>query len=140
MYHLTILLVALVAGLRVSAQETATVFYSTAYDNSTLLSSLACGDAFGNYTTLGSLPNFPAVGGVDPATGGSPNGTPCGGCYNVAYGTSSFNITIVDAAGGGFVVTQQVLDALTGGQAALLGSVQVTYAAVDPSGCYPSSS
>jgi len=144
MYHLTTLLVTIlsfVSGLRVLAQTTTTLSYDTNYDNADLpLSKVACSDGANgletknpNYTTLGSLPTFPNVGGVDTVTGW--NSTACGACYAVTYGTTTVNILAVDSSLIGFTVSQEAMDTLTGGQAVALGRVDVSFVTVDPSAC-----
>jgi hypothetical protein len=144
MYHLTTLLVTVltfVSGLRVLAQTTVTLGYDATYDNAALsLNDVACSDGTNgletknvNYTTLGSLPDFPNVGGVYTVTGwDSPE---CGTCYAVTYGSTTVNILAVDKSTTGFVVSQEAMNTLTGNQAVALGRVNVTFVSVDPSVC-----
>ncbi|KAG1856381.1 Cerato-platanin [Suillus subalutaceus] len=105
------------------AQTTETLSYDTTYDNASLsLSSVACSDGTNGletkgYTTLGSLPTFPNVGGVYTVTGY--NSAACGTCYNVTYGTTS----------------QTAMNTLTGNLAVELGRVDVTSTQVDVSVC-----
>ena len=144
MYHLTALLVTVLtfaSGLRVLAQTESTLGFDATYDNAELsLDNVACSDGANglktknpNYTTLGSLPTFPDVGGVDTVLGW--NSTACGACYAVTYGSNTVNILAVDKSTAGFVVSQEAMDTLTGGQAVALGRVDVSFVSVDPSVC-----
>ncbi|KAG2037829.1 Cerato-platanin-domain-containing protein [Suillus americanus] len=77
-------------------------FYNTP---ATSLSEVACSDGANGlltkgYTTFGSLPSFPNIGGIPGLTW---NSALCGTCWNLQYFTStgtheSINITAVDAA------------------------------------------
>jgi hypothetical protein len=122
-----------------SAQTTQTLAFDTTYDDSSLsLSSVACSDGANgletkNYTTLGSLPTFPNVGGVYTVTGW--NSAACGSCYQVTYGSNTVAILAVDVSKEGFTVSQQAMNTLTGGLAAELGRVDVTATQVDASVC-----
>ena len=144
MYHLTTLLVTIlgfVSSLCVLAQTPTTLSYDTNYDNADLsLNNVACSDGVNgletknpSYTTLGSLPAFPKVGGVYTVTGY--NSTECGACYAVTYGTTTVNILAVDKSTVGFTVSEEAMDTLTGGQAAALGRVDVTFVSLSPSDC-----
>ncbi|KAI9462563.1 Asp f 13-like protein [Boletus coccyginus] len=140
MYSLTTLLVAVltfVPVLRVLAQEVTTLSYDTNYDNGGLsLGNLACSDGVNGleakYPTLSTLPTFPNVGGLYTV---SWNSTECGTCYAVTYGTTTVNILAVDRSENGFTVSQGAMNTLTGGQAATLGTVYVSYVSVPPSVC-----
>ncbi|KAG9310392.1 Cerato-platanin-domain-containing protein [Chiua virens] len=144
MYSLATLLALIltfISGLRVLAQTTTTLSYDNNYDNAALsLNQIACSDGSNgleaksaSYTTLGSLPLFPNVGGVYTVEGW--NSPQCGACYAVTYGSNVVNILAVDVSRTGFTVSQAAMDALTGGQAAALGRVDVTFAATSPSAC-----
>jgi len=82
------------------------VTYDTFYDNSaTSLSNVACSNGVNGlltkgYTTFGSLPSFPNIGGFPGATW---NSTLCGTCWQLEYTTpsgqyESIYATVVDAA------------------------------------------
>ncbi|KAG2071356.1 snodprot1 [Suillus decipiens] len=82
------------------------VTYDYVYGNSaTSLSKVACSDGANGlltkgYTTFGSLPSFPNIGGIPYITWNSPL---CGTCWNLQYTTptgtqESIYITAIDAA------------------------------------------
>ena len=143
MYFLTTLLVAVLTfapALRVLAQQVTTLSYDNNYDNGGLpLNNVACSDGPNgletknpSYTTLGALPTFPNVGGVFTVSGwGS---TECGSCYAVTFGSITINILAVDKSANGFTVSEQAMNTLTGGQAAM-GRVDVSFVPVPPSAC-----
>ncbi|KAG9309692.1 Cerato-platanin [Chiua virens] len=144
MYSLTTLLVSIltfISGLRVLAQTTTTLAYDTTYDNAALsLNQVACSDGSNgletknaSYTTLGSLPTFPNVGGVFTVEGW--NSPQCGACYTVTYGNYTVNILAVDVSKTGFTVSEAAMNALTNGQAVALGRVNVTFVTASPSTC-----
>lgn len=125
----------------VGAQLTAS--YDTGYDNpQRSLSTVACSDGPNgllthNFTTLGSLPMYPYVGGTPAVTGWNSPG--CGTCWTVRYknaeGTArSINLLAIDAASNYNIPTSAMND-LTDGQANLLGRVPVTAVSVPPSVC-----
>jgi hypothetical protein len=121
------------------AQTTETLSYDTAYDDGELsLSSVACSDGPNGletkgYTTLGSLPPFPNVGGVYTVTGW--DSAACGTCYNVVYGNNNVSILAVDRSTAGFTISEAAMNKLTGGLAVELGRVDVTATQVDASAC-----
>ncbi|KAG2151636.1 Cerato-platanin [Suillus bovinus] len=125
--------------LAASTQTTETLSYDSTYDNATLsLSSVACSDGANGleskgYTTLGSLPTFPNVGGAYTVTGW--NSAACGTCYNVTYGDKSVAVLVVDVSKAGFTVSEAAMNTLTGNLATELGRVDVTAAQVDTSVC-----
>ncbi|OOF99409.1 hypothetical protein ASPCADRAFT_1089 [Aspergillus carbonarius ITEM 5010] len=115
------------------------VSYDTKYDDSTgLLSTTACSDGPNGlinkgYSTFGSLPGFPNIGGALTIPGwNSPN---CGACYALDYQGTVVYITAVDAAPSGFNIGLDAMNALTNGQAVDLGRVTATYSPADPSNC-----
>ncbi|KAL5003565.1 Cerato-platanin-domain-containing protein [Aspergillus recurvatus] len=123
---------------------TSTLSYDTKYDVAdTSLTTVACSDGdFGliteGYTTFGSLPTFARIGGAPTiASWGSPN---CGSCYQLSYtsatgATNSIIVTAVDTAPGGFNVGQQAMNQLTGGRAAEVGRVDITWTQVGREQC-----
>ncbi|KAG1865497.1 Cerato-platanin [Suillus subalutaceus] len=121
------------------AQTTETLSYDTTYDDASLsLSSIACSDGTNGletmgYTTLGSLPTFPNVGGVYTVTGW--NSAACGSCYNVAYGNNVVAILAVDISKAGLTISETAMNTLTGNSAVELGRVDVTATQVDASVC-----
>lgn len=121
------------------AQTTETLSYDTTYDDASLsLSSVACSDGANGfetkgYTTLGSLPTFPNVGGVYTVAGW--NSTACGTCYSVTYGSKTVAILAVDVSKAGFTISETAMNTLTGDLAVDLGRVDVTATQVDASVC-----
>ncbi|KAG1786633.1 Cerato-platanin [Suillus plorans] len=98
---------ALISALALQAfAAPANVTYDTAYTNpNSSLANVACSNGANGlltkgYTTFGSIPSFPNIGGVPGATW---NSTLCGTCWSLQYTTPSgvqttINITAVDAA------------------------------------------
>ncbi|KKA28836.1 hypothetical protein TD95_000280 [Thielaviopsis punctulata] len=113
--------------------------YDNTYDNAGLsLDSVACSDGANGlitkgYSTLGSLPNFPYVGGA-PAVSGW-NSMACGSCWQLSYNGKSIYVLAVDAAPGGFNVAEAAMNALTNNQAAALGRIEVSSTEVASSFC-----
>ncbi|KAJ7650375.1 cerato-platanin-related secreted protein [Roridomyces roridus] len=122
-----------------------TVSYDNTYDDaSNSLNIVACSngnhglEVFG-FTTFGSLPDFPYIGGVGAIEGF--NSANCGTCWQLTYtnpkGVSkSINVLGIDhAAPGTFNIAQEAMDVLTGGQAVQLGRVTVKSKQVAASVC-----
>jgi len=117
------------------------VTYSTIYDNpDTPLSMTACSNGdYGlqtkGFETLGDLPTFPFVGGMPGLTWNSPS---CGSCWQLSYTSettnNTVNVTAVDGAWS-FNLSQEAMDALTGGIAVEKGTVTAVATEVDPSVC-----
>ncbi|KAF8810054.1 snodprot1 [Phlegmacium glaucopus] len=125
----------------VSAQLTAS--YDTGFDDAgRSLSSVACSDGPNglltrNFTTFGSLPKYPHVGGAPAVTGWNSPG--CGTCWTVTYtnpegAATSVNILAIDA-NSNFNIATSAMNELTNGQAIFLGRVPVTAVEVDRSVC-----
>ncbi len=112
-----------------------TVAYDRAYDGSNAsLTSVACSDGphgliVRGYTTFGSLPNFPFIGGAEAVEGyDSAN---CGSCWNITYTNpagrnKTISMLAIDGTARGFVLGLRAADILTGGQAVHLGRVNAT--------------
>ncbi|KAK7511656.1 heat-stable 19 kDa antigen precursor [Phyllosticta citricarpa] len=116
-----------------------TLSYDPSYDDSTRsLSVVSCSDGANGlltkgYTTQGSLPKFPYIGGSEFIAGwGSAN---CGKCYSLTYNGKTINVLAIDHAGAGFNIAQAAMNDLTNNQAANLGRVDVSYAEVPASNC-----
>ncbi|KAF8839857.1 Cerato-platanin [Paxillus ammoniavirescens] len=129
----------LALALPAISQTTESLSYDTTYDDASLsLASVACSDGVNGlmtkgYTTLGSLPTFPNLGGVYTVTGW--NSAACGTCYNVTYGSTTLAVLAVDVALDGFNLSEEAMNTLTGGLAIELGRVEVTATEVDASVC-----
>lgn len=119
--------------------QTESLSYDTTYDDASLsLASVACSNGVNGlmtkgYTTLGSLPGFPNVGGAYTVTGW--NSPACGTCYNLTYGDTTISVLAVDVALDGFNLSEEAMNTLTGGLAVELGRVDVTSVQVDASVC-----
>ena len=116
-----------------------TLSYDETYDNSAgSLSTVACSDGSNGlltkgFSTFGSLPHFPNVGGAQ-AVGGW-NSASCGTCWQLTWNGKSINVLAIDHADEGFNVAKEAMDTLTGGQAAALGRIDVDATQVDASAC-----
>ena len=129
-----------------SAATAYTLSYDPVYDvSSTSLSVVACAGVLQShgYTTFGSLPTFPNIGGAPQITGwGSAY---CGTCWNIVYTnpstpwlTTSVIATAIDVgdpAQEGYNLSQETMNALTGGKAVQLGRVTVTATQLSRSAC-----
>ena len=120
-----------------------TASFDTAYDDSNRsLSTVSCSDGPNglltrNFTTLGSLPKYPHVGGAPAVTGWNSPG--CGTCWTITYtnadGTGkSINLLAIDR-GANYNMPTAAMNELTDNQAVFLGRVPVTDVKVDPSVC-----
>lgn len=121
------------------AQNTATVAYDGVFDNPSLSTlNVACSDGINGlstkgFPTLGALPRFPLIAASSQIAGwNSPN---CGKCYAVTYGPTTVFVIAVDRAVDGIVMSKGAMDALTGGQAAMLGRVQATWVEAAAGSC-----
>ncbi|KAG5349491.1 hypothetical protein C0989_003473 [Termitomyces sp. Mn162] len=122
-----------------------TVSYDPKYgDASRSLTDLACSDGANGlmtagFTTLGSLPGFPSVGGTDNVAGW--NSPQCGTCWKLTYTdgkgvTRSINVLAVDHADAGWNIATQAMDMLTDGLAVQIGRINnATEQQVDKSQC-----
>ena len=115
------------------------VTYDETYDNpSTSLFGVACSNGDNGlltkgFTTFGSLPNFPYIGGTQFVKGW--NSVDCGTCWRLAYDGRVIHVLAVDTAGTGFNIARKALDELSGGRAVELGSVDAWYEVALPSDC-----
>ncbi|KAH0583466.1 hypothetical protein H2248_009092 [Termitomyces sp. 'cryptogamus'] len=114
-----------------------TVTFDESYDNATApIGSVACSNGINglaNFATLGSLPNFPNIGGSSAvASFGSPY---CGSCWNLTYESNTINLLVIDVAGDGFNIGLGAMNALTNNHAIGLGRIDATAIEVDRSLC-----
>lgn len=121
------------------AQASVTVSYDNAYDDSgASLDTVACSDGSNglltkHFTTFGSLPSFPRVGGAAAVAGwNSPN---CGTCWQLTYNGVSVNVLAIDHTDEGFNISEEAMNLLTNGQAVDLGRVTATATQVAASVC-----
>ncbi|KAJ5569453.1 uncharacterized protein N7459_008883 [Penicillium hispanicum] len=118
------------------------VSYDQKYDVSdSSLTTVSCSDGENGlitkgYSTFGSLPSFPLIGGAPTVDGwNSPN---CGKCYQLQYTgetVETINVTAIDAAPGGFNIGLTAMNRLTNNQATQLGRITATYTLVSNSAC-----
>jgi hypothetical protein len=120
-----------------------TAGYDTVYDDANRsLSSVSCSDGPNglltrNFTTLGSLPKYPYVGGAPAVTGW--NSPSCGTCWTITYTNAngiakSINLLAIDSSLN-YIMSTAAMNELTDGQAIFLGRVPVTDVNVPPSVC-----
>ena len=116
-----------------------TLSYDEAYDNaSASLATVACSDGSHGlltkgFSTFGSLPHFPNIGGAAAIAGW--NSASCGTCWQLTYNGKSINVLAVDHADAGFNVAKGAMNSLTNGQAEKLGRIDVTAKQVAASKC-----
>lgn len=115
------------------------VSYDTAYDNSAAsLSTVACSDGANGlitrgFTTFGSLPGFPHIGGAAAIAGW--NSPSCGTCWTLTYTNMTINVLAIDVAKYGFNIALSAMNHLTNGNAVQYGRINVTSTSVAPSVC-----
>lgn len=118
-----------------------TLSYDTTYDNTEAsLSTVSCSDGLNGlltkgYTTFGSLPNLPNIGGAAAVAGW--NSPQCGSCWNVTFSTTgkSVKVLAIDHAAAGFNVALSTMNTLTNGQGLALGRIDVAATQVPASQC-----
>jgi len=96
-----------------SSYETTT--YSTFYDNSgASLDTVTCGSTLEaqGYTTFGSLPGFPLIGGFSNITG--PESSECGMCAVLGYAGGFVTVMFIDSAENGLVLSEVAMAQLVG--------------------------
>ncbi|KZT24025.1 Cerato-platanin [Neolentinus lepideus HHB14362 ss-1] len=131
-------LLAGLAGL-VTVALSQQVSYDPSYDiSSTSLDTVSCSNGANGlitkgYTTFGSLPTFPYIGGAEAIAGW--NSASCGTCWNITYGTTTITVLAIDHAGSGFNIAETAMNTLTGGNAVQYGVVQATSTQVPASAC-----
>jgi hypothetical protein len=128
----------------VHAQLELTASYDQKYDDaSESLTSVACSDGPNGlitrgFTTFGSLPGFPSIGGGPAVTGFDSPG--CGTCWELTYvnaqgASRSMNILVIDVASPNYNIVLEALNELTVTEGEFLGRVPVTAVEVPSSGC-----
>jgi len=116
-----------------------TVQYDPTYDNGNQsLSTVACSDGANGlmtkgFSTFSSLPSFPNISATAAVSGW--NSTQCGSCWQLSYNGKSANVTAVDHADTGFVVSLETMNILTDGQGKFLGSIDAVVEQLDASQC-----
>ncbi|QPH05517.1 hypothetical protein C2857_003355 [Epichloe festucae Fl1] len=119
-------IIAAAAAMAVSASAVQ-VSWDAGYDQADRsLTQVSCSDGqhglMSRFSTQGSLPNFPNIGGAAAVAGwNSPN---CGTCWALEYQGNKVKVLAIDHAGDGFNIGQTAMNALTNGRAAELGHVE----------------
>lgn len=115
-----------------------TVSYDQTYDNKgQSLATVACSDGANGlltrgFTTFGSLPSFPFIGGAAAIPGW--NSTQCGTCWNLAFNGTSINILAIDHSTG-FNIALEALNKLTNNNAVQIGRINAVATQVAASVC-----
>jgi hypothetical protein len=118
---LTSTIISLAALFSVAVADTQPVRFNDFYDNgSTSLNNVACSNGANGlvtkgFTTFGSLPSFPNIGGVYAV--GAWNSPDCGSCWELTYGGNIIYVTAIDTVGSGFDLSKQAVNTLTNGLA-----------------------
>ncbi|KAI0373211.1 immunomodulatory protein [Pilatotrama ljubarskyi] len=116
-----------------------TVSYDESYDNgSASLGTVTCSDGPNGlltkgFSTFGSLPHFPNIGGAAAIAGW--NSAQCGTCWQLTYNSKSINVLAIDHADAGFNIALGAMNTLTNGQAQQLGRIDATATQVAASQC-----
>ena len=128
----------------ISLTQALKVRFDTVYDKPTAsLATVACSTGSNglltrNFTTFGSLPTFPRIGGAPAVTGF--NDPDCGSCWNLTFingqGISkSISVLAVDVSSPDFTISLSGMNELTGNQAIQLGIAPITATRVPASKC-----
>ncbi|KAI0750322.1 Cerato-platanin [Daedaleopsis nitida] len=137
MMQFTTLLVALSA--LASSALGVTVSYDETYDNASgSLTTVACSDGENGlltkgFTTFGSLPHFPNIGGA--AAVGGWDSDQCGTCWQLTYKGRSINVLAIDHTDDGFNLALGAMNTLTNNQGVFLGRIDATATKVASSLC-----
>lgn len=112
--------------------------FDTTYDNASGdMNTVACSDGTNGlakrFPTFGSVPTFPNIGGASAIAGF--NDAACGSCWQLTFNGASIIVTAIDHADDGFNLSEEALNALTDGDAAEVGTADVTAVQVDKSLC-----
>lgn len=122
-----------------STTTTVTVSYDETYDNANgSLATVACSDGPNGmltkgFTTFGSLPHFPNIGGAAVIPGF--NSDQCGTCWKLTYNGASVNVIAIDHAQAGFNIALGAMNTLTNNNAVFLGRVNAQAEQVAASEC-----
>ncbi|KAH9890538.1 Cerato-platanin-domain-containing protein [Cubamyces lactineus] len=122
-----------------TSSSTVTVSYDQVYDKASgSLSTVACSDGTHGlltkgYSTFGSLPHFPHIGGAAVVAGW--NSASCGTCWELSYKGKNVTVLAVDHAKSGWNIALGAMDALTGGNGKQLGRIEAIAKQVDKSKC-----
>ncbi|KAI9441944.1 immunomodulatory protein [Lactarius psammicola] len=134
---LTSIVISLAALFSVASADK--VRYNTFYDNPrTSLNNVACSNGANGlvtkgFTTFGSLPIFPDIGGASAVKGW--NSTQCGSCWKLTYKGIWLHIIAIDTISDGFSISLDSMNFLTNGKAKQLDVIDVEATQVDKSFC-----
>ncbi|KAH8987209.1 Cerato-platanin [Lactarius akahatsu] len=136
---LTSTIISLAALFSVASADN--VRYNTFYDNPQMsLNNVACSNGPNGlitkgFTTFGSLPTFPDIGGVYAVKGW--NSPLCGSCWKLTYkGTGNWiHVIAIDTISDGFDLSLRAMDFLTNGKARELDLINAQATQVDKSFC-----
>ncbi|RDB19522.1 Allergen Asp f 15 homolg [Hypsizygus marmoreus] len=143
--HLLTLTLPIVLSLLATPVRSVLLSYDKAYDVANAsLATVACSDGSHGlltrgFTTFGSLPKFPYIGGSAFIEGW--NSAKCGTCYqlthaNVTSGAKkSVNVLAIDRTKEGFNIALKAMEELVGVHAAEIGTVDVEAKLVDAAVC-----
>ncbi|KAI5120163.1 hypothetical protein M0805_008430 [Coniferiporia weirii] len=129
----------LLAFCTATALGTVQVTYDPVYDKANQsLTTVACSDGKNglltkNFTTFGSLPTFPFIGGASAVAGW--DSANCGTCWNVTFNGTSVTVLAVDHADSGFNIGLTAMNNLTHGDAVHVGLVQATASQLNATAC-----
>ncbi|PIL34290.1 hypothetical protein GSI_03065 [Ganoderma sinense ZZ0214-1] len=133
------LALAVLAAASTSLAATVSVSYDETYDNaSASLTGVACSDGTNGlitkgFSSFGSLPQFPNIGGAAAVAGW--NDAACGTCWTLTYNGKSVNVLAIDHAGSGFNIALAAMNTLTNNQAAALGRINAEATQAAASAC-----
>ncbi|KAI0668371.1 Cerato-platanin [Trametes maxima] len=102
------------------------------------LDTVACSDGQNGlitkgFTTFGSLPAFPNIGGAPAVTGF--NSPACGSCWQLTHNGTSINVLAIDTGAKGFNIALAALNKLTNNTAVQVGRINATATQVNASVC-----
>ncbi|KAI0676689.1 Cerato-platanin [Trametes maxima] len=123
----------------VSSAFAVTVSYDQTYDNAGGdLHTVACSDGPNGmlskgFSTFGSLPHFPNIGGAAAIPGW--NSAQCGSCWKLTYQGRSINVLAIDHTDAGFNIALGAMNTLTNNQGVFLGRIDAQATQVPASQC-----
>ncbi|KAI0648422.1 Cerato-platanin [Trametes meyenii] len=119
--------------------DVVSVSFDQVYDNAAgSLTTVACSDGQNGlitkgFTTFGSLPTFPNIGGAPAVTGF--NSPACGTCWQLTHNGTSINVLAIDTGAKGFNIALAAMNKLTNNNAVQVGRINITATQVDASAC-----
>ncbi|OCH88222.1 epl1 protein, partial [Obba rivulosa] len=127
----------MISGAFAQSSTTVSVSFDTIYDESSeSLDVVACSHDIEQlgFTTFGTIPNFPFIGGAGVVTGFDSSG--CVTCWELTFEGTPTTVLVIDGAGSGtFNIGLTAMNNLTNGQAEFFGRVTATAMQVDATAC-----